>query len=788
MLELLSWIIFIALLAMIAFYRIAAKIYLPVFGLLLLMVFLFHRPMIISVCLLSVLWWIAVIIAIVKPLRYRLITLPMKRWFKRQQPELSQAELTALQAGGLWFEQQFFQGQPNWRQLNDIKISQLTSEEQAFLDNEVTQLCQMLDEWSIRQAQDLPQAVWHYLKQHKFFGLTITKEYQGLGFSAQAHSAIITKIASRSYSTAIMTMVPNSLGPAEFLHYYGTKQQKAFYLPQLARGQHIPCFGLTGNHAGSDAASITDIGIVCYGDYQDKKQVLGIRLNWDKRYITLAPIATLIGLAFRLKDPDQLLGQQKNIGITLALIPTDLPGIEKGKRHRPLGQPFLNGPIRGRDVFIAMDCVIGGQQQCGKGWQMLMECLAVGRGISLPSLSAAISQKALQTTIAYAHIREQFRQPIAHFDGVKVVLARMAGLSFLCESARQFTVQAVASDARPAIASAITKYHTTEYARQVVNDAMDIHAGKAIQTGPRNYLFDPYCAVPINVSVEGANIMTRNLIIFGQGVMRGHPYLREEIQTANNNYATKKWDNVLWRHLGFIAQQSARLIVYGLTRAKWLKTTHCDESLTYYYRQLSYMSTALIVMTDLTLALVGSELKRKETLSARLGDILSNLYLASSTLHFVKAQKTQQTQRLLLDWSLTYCLHQIQCSLVDLLANYPSRILARLMRRIIFPWGLPYHYPSDQMSFQLVDWLKKQSNSLSQTICTDQTILALWRTLDQLQPIIKKCRAKIKSTGNNQLAQIAKRAKKRQLITNDEFKQLIQCAKMIDDVIAVDEF
>ena len=504
-------------------------------------------------------WWLISLIVFVLaligsfgvgPLRRSFWVKPFLSYLKKILPPISETEKIVLEAGDTWWEKDLFCGQPNWKVLHHIPLSRLTTEEQAFINDQVEMLCSLLDDFDIlTKYHDLLPTVWTYLKQQKFFGMVIPKKYGGLGFSALAHSTVVLKIATRSVSAAVNTLVPNSLGPAELLLHYGTKEQKDYYLPRLAIGEEIPCFALTSVDAGSDAAALQDSGIVCNGVYQ-AKEMIGIRLNFNKRYITLAPISTVIGIAFKLSDPDHLIGSKTEIGITVALVPSLLAGVEIGKRHSPMGLAFMNGPIIGKNVFIPISFVIGGEKMLGQGWGMLMECLSVGRGISLPAVSAAQAQLAYRMTGAYSVLREQFHQAVAHFEGVAAALARIAGLTYLIEATRRFTVTAVDASLKPALASSIAKYHMTEFARTIVNDAMDIHGGRGIQMGPRNYLAQGYIAIPISITVEGANILTRNLILFGQGAVRCHPYLRDEMDAITKKDMVSL-DKLLIEHFSY---------------------------------------------------------------------------------------------------------------------------------------------------------------------------------------------------------------------------------------------
>ena len=657
---------------------------------------------VLPIYLITLLWFLMLVGAILffcKAQRIKWFTGPLLKWFRKQQPTISAVEKEVLDAGGLWWEKELFTGKPNWRRLLSYELPRLSQEEQQFLDDQTETLCSLLNDWKIvHKDQDLSKQAWAYIKKEGFWGLVIDKEHGGHGFSAYAHLLIISKIASRSLSCAMNVMVPNSLGPATFISMYGTENQKAYYLPRLAEGKEVGCFALTAPEAGSDASAINDTGIVCKGEHEGK-EVLGIKLTFNKRYITLAPIATLIGLAFKLYDPDQLLGDIRNIGISCALVPVKLAGIEIGARHNPLNVGFMNGPIKGKDVFVPIDSLIGGAAYCGKGWKMMMECLAIGRGISLPSLASAASKIAFKSSSAYAQLRHQFKRPIGEFEGVSSVLARITGYNYLCEATSLFTTIAVEQGKQPAIASAIAKYHLTELARKSVNHAMDIHGGRGIQMGPRNYLANLYSGIPISITVEGANILTRNLIIFGQGVMRAHPFIQKEILAAEKpetKRKRKKFDAVLLQHIGSTFRSVCRALIDGLT-AGYLIRVPGKGKMRRAMQRLSRMSNAFALVTDMTLLTVGKKLKFKETLSARLGDVLSELYLASSVLFYYSKQKKSDQEALLVEWCMQYCLGQMQRAFDRALYNYPNRWLGILLRALIFPLGRSFFMPRDSL-------------------------------------------------------------------------------------------
>lgn len=640
--------------------------------------------------------------------RYHFLTRWLLKTFKATVPELSDTEKEALFAGDVWWEQELFCGQPDWQKLLSYNANTLTPEEQHFIDSKVTRLCELLNDWEIRNdLRDLSPDAWDYIRKEKFFGIIIEKKYGGLGFSAYAHSCIVNMIASRSYSAAVTVMVPNSLGPAEFLQEYGTEEQKDNYLPRLANGKDIPCFALTSPNAGSDAASITDTGVVCEAVYKGKKTI-GLKLNWDKRYITLAPVATLLGIAVKVTDPDRFLGDQLHLGITFCLLPSTLKGVKNGPRHLPLTMAFMNGPTRGEDVFIPLDNVIGGPDNIGKGWHMMMNSLAVGRGISLPAVSAASAKMAYRLTGAYASVREQFRLPIGNFEGIQEALARIGGKTYVCEATRCFTVSAIDAGVKPSIASAITKYHLTELSRQCVSDAMDVHGGRGIIDGPNNYLAQFYSAAPVGITVEGANIMTRNLIIFGQGALRCHPFAAKEILAANNPEVlegTARFDHLIFEHFGWTISNFARALFYGITFGKTIPGP--KGFLKHYFKQLTRMSNALALVSDMAMMSVGANLKRKERLSSRLGDILSHLYIASAVIKYFYDNNQPDKDKIFVQWALRQCLVDIQDSLVDVLYNLPNRRLGWLMKHIIFFWGTCYRRPNDKLEQKIAKTLMK---------------------------------------------------------------------------------
>lgn len=632
-------------------------------------------------------------------LRRDYLTKPIFSWAKGVLPTMSDTEREALEAGDVWWDADLFTGNPDWAKLLAVKPAVLTAEEQAFMTGPVDRLCEMIDDWKINwELRDLPPEVWDFIKREKFFGMIIPKEYGGLGFSPYAHSEVVRKISSRSVVAAVTVMVPNSLGPGELLMKFGTDEQRQRWLPRLASGQDIPCFGLTSPEAGSDAASMVDSGIICKGTFEGR-EVLGLRLNWHKRYITLGPVATLIGLAFKAYDPDHLVGAQDELGITVALIPHDLPGVEIGRRHLPAMQVFQNGPNWGRDVFIPLDYIIGGQERLGQGWKMLMSALAAGRGISLPSLSAAGAAYAARTTGAYARIREQFNIAIGKFEGIEEPLARIAGTAYLLDAARRLTSAALNEGRHPAVISGIMKLHATERLRIAIDDAMDIHAGKAVIDGPQNYMGNLYRSVPVGITVEGANILTRNLIIFGQGAIRAHPFLLQEMNALGEPDKAKgldAFDTAFWKHVGHSVTTLFRAWGRCWTGGMFAPAPDAGAA-THFYRQLSRYSSAFALCADMALLTLGGALKRKEMLSARFGDILSELYLLSAALKRWEDEGRQQDDFAALEWCMMTGFRTIENRFAEILANLPNRFVAGILKFIVQPYGASVLGPSDSV-------------------------------------------------------------------------------------------
>jgi acyl-CoA dehydrogenase len=631
--------------------------------------------------------------------RRKQISAPLLKMFAKVTPKLSETEQTALEAGTVGFEGELFSGKPDWHELLKQPKPELSVEEQAFMDGPVEELCGMIDDWQItHELADLPPEVWAFVKKHKFFGMIIPKQYGGLGFSALAHSAVLQKLATMSATVASTVAVPNSLGPAELLLHYGSDEQKNHYLPRLAIGEEIPCFALTGPYAGSDATSITDFGVVCK-QVVNGVETLGMKLTFDKRYITLAPIATVVGLAFRLYDPEKLLGDKEDLGITLALLPRSTPGLEIGRRHFPLNVPFQNGPLHGKDVFVPMSVLIGGPHMAGHGWRMLVECLSVGRAISLPSNATGGVRAAVASTGAYARMRKQFGLSIARFEGVEEALARIGGLTYATAALSRATAAAVDRGEKPAVPSAIAKYHATEWGRTVAGDAMDVHGGKAVQLGPKNYAGRAWQGVPIAITVEGANIMTRSLMIFGQGAIRCHPYVLKEMQAlsiADYGDRLRTFDRALFGHIGFGISNAVRSFTLGLTGSRFGETAG-DAYTRRYYRKLNRYSAALALCADTFMGVLGGKLKFKEKLSARLGDVLSYLYIASAMLKRYEDTGRPEADRPLLAWAFHECVWRMQMALDGAIRNFPVRPVSWLLRALVFPLGRREVPPSDRL-------------------------------------------------------------------------------------------
>ncbi len=638
----------------------------------------------------------------IKSFRQNFISRPLLKVYQGIMPEMSSTEKEAIEAGTTWWEADLFAGNPNWNKLHNYPKGRLTAEEQAFLNGPVETVCKMVNQHQVsHELADLPQDVWQYLKDEGFFAMIIKKKYGGLEFSAYAQSRVLQKLAGLSSELASTVGVPNSLGPGELLQHYGTPEQQDHYLPRLAKGLEVPCFALTSPEAGSDAGAIPDFGIVCKGEFEGE-EVLGMKLTWNKRYITLAPVATVLGLAFKLRDPDGLLGDTEDLGITCALIPTDIPGVETGRRHFPLNCMFQNGPTRGNEVFVPLSFIIGGPEMAGQGWRMLVECLSVGRGITLPSNSAGGVKTAALATGAYARIRRQFKLPIGKLEGIEEPMARIGGNAYLMDAVSSLTTVGIGLGEKPSVISAIVKYHLTDRMQKCVIDAMDIHGGKGVCLGPNNYLGRGYQAAPIAITVEGANILTRSMIIYGQGAIRCHPYVLAEMESAFDTTSGKglsNFDNAIFGHIGFAMSNFVRSFWMGLTSSRLSKSPYSDKTKRY-YQHMNRFSANLALLSDLAMATLGGNLKRKERISARLGDLLSELYLASATLKRYEDEGRLTEDLPLVQWAVEDSLYKLQSSLDDLLDNFPMG-LGIALRAVIFPFGRPLKRPSDVLDHKV---------------------------------------------------------------------------------------
>jgi acyl-CoA dehydrogenase len=739
----------------------------------------------------------------VRPLRKAIITRPFMKTYLKLLPPMSQTEREALEAGTVWWDGELFTGAPKWSKLLSAKAPALSAEEQAFLDGPCEELCKMLDDWNItHELGDMPAHVWEFMKSRGFFAMIIPKKYGGLEFSAYAHSCVLVKLASRSTTASSTVAVPNSLGPAELLNHYGTQEQKDYYLPRLARGEEIPCFALTGPRAGSDAASIPDTGVVCRGMWQGR-EIVGIKLNFNKRYITLAPVATVVGLAFRMFDPDRLMGDKADIGITCALIPRNTPGVTIGRRHFPINIPFQNGPIQGKDVFVPLDVIIGGPKMAGAGWRMLVEQLSVGRCISLPSNATGGSKAGVWATGAYARIRRQFNMPVGKFEGVETVIARMVGLTYTQDAARSVTAGAIDGGEKPSVPSAMLKYHVTEMGRQVANDAMDVHGGKGICIGPRNYLARSYEAIPVAITVEGANLLTRSLIIFGQGAIRCHPFVLREMNAARNpdrKRGVDEFDRALFGHIGFVISNSVRSFIMALTLARFARVPVKGPTARYFQHIVRY-SASFAFCVDVAMLTLGGYLKKKENLSARLGDILSCMYLASMVLKHHENQGRQEQDLPIVEWACRNLLYHAQEQMHGFLRNFPNRFLAGAMRLFVFPRGRTYSAPGDRLGRKVADlvtsatdarerlchhiyWTLEPGNALGLL----QEALELAQTVEPLEKRIRVEGVKTGKVTALDLPGQIQQAVAAGIISETEGATLRDYDRKVIDLISVDDF
>lgn len=737
-----------------------------------------------------------------KSLRRQHFTKGFLKFYRKALPELSETEKVALEAGTVAWDGELFTGQPDFDKLHAIDKPELSSDEKEFLAGPVAELCAMLNEHEYNHDKgDMPKSVWDFIMKNKFFAMIIPKEYGGLGFTALGHSAVLQKVSSRSAVAAATIAVPNSLGPAELLLEYGTEEQKNHYLPRLSDGLEIPCFGLTGPTAGSDATSIPDTGVVVKKTI-DGKEVLGINMNFDKRYITLAPVATVVGLAFQMMDPDGLLGDKKQLGITLALVPRDTKGMDIGRRHLPLDVMFMNGPIRGKDVFIPMDYIIGGQEMIGHGWRMLVECLSVGRAISLPSCSTGGAKMVAYATGAYARIRKQFNIPIGRFEGIEEALCRIAGKTYISAATSTMTALAVDAGEKPAVPSAIAKMHVTDMAREMISDSMDIHGGKGIIMGPSNYLGRAWMGAPIWITVEGANILTRSMIIFGQGAIRCHPYVLREMEAAylpDMDESLKQFDHLLFQHMGYSFQNGVRSFFQGLGTWRFERSPG-DKFTKKFYSKITRYSAAFGFAADVSMLTLGGSLKKREKTSARLGDVLSHLYMASAVLKRYRDQGEPSADQPIVAWAMHHHFYNIEQALKMLSYNFPSKGVGIFLRRIIFPLGTHELPPGDRLGHKAASLLLSANETrqrLTDGIDKDESehhfvakmnhVLA--KVIDT-EPLERRVLKAIKGGEINEIDPVKQLAQalEKDIINKSEFNSLTKVRQEVMEIIAVDDF
>ncbi|TKD47702.1 MAG: acyl-CoA dehydrogenase [Mesorhizobium sp.] len=721
------------------------------------------------------------------------ITRPVFKWASRATPPISGTERDAIEAGTVWWDGELFTGNPDWNKLLAMPPAKLSAEEQAFMDGPVRELCAMVDDWKVNwEDRDLPREVWDFLREKKFFGMIIPKKYGGLGFSNTAHSEVVRTVSSCSVVAGVTVMVPNSLGPGELLMHFGTDEQRDYWLPRLANGREIPCFALTSPDAGSDAAAMTDTGIVEYGEWEGEK-ILGIRLNFHKRYITLGPIATVVGLAFKMYDPENRLGRGAELGITVALLPTSTPGVTHGERHIPQFTHFQNGPLYGKDVFLPLDLILGGEKQIGEGWKMLMTALAAGRGISLPSQSAAAAAICARATGAYARVRTQFDVPIGMFEGIRKPLADLAANIYLIDAARRLTIAALDERHRPSVISAIIKFHATEHMRESVEKAMDIHGGKSIIDGPRNYLGSQYRSAPIGITVEGANILTRNLMIFGQGAVRSHPYMLKEMLALADEDEKKgldAFDKAIWRHFGHAFATAGRAFVRGWSGGR-IGPAPDGAAMPGYWKQLSRHAAAFALLADFALLTLGGALKRKEMISARLGDVLAELYLLGAVLKRFETEGRREEDRPIVDYVMRQGQGRMAAAFAGVLDNLPARWAAYLVRLLAFPVGVPAPMPSDELTNAVAETLMKDSPQ------RDRLTLDIYlgeghkehplKDLEQAFKLVTAA-ASIEKKMREEHVDDPQVARGKGIISAAEFEQLAEAKAAADRVVAVDAF
>lgn len=749
-------------------------------------------------------WLVFLVIAVplnMSSVRKEYLSAPILAMYKKIMPEMSRTEQEAIDAGTVWWDGEIFSGDPDWQTLHRIPQARLTQEEQAFLDGPVEEACRMADDWDIHHKRaDLSPELWAFLKENKFFAMIIKKKYGGLEFSAFAQSRVLQKLSGTNAVLATTVGVPNSLGPGELLQHYGTQEQQDYYLPRLASGQEIPCFALTGPEAGSDAGSIPDTGIVTKGMWEGK-EVIGMNLTFDKRYITLAPVATVVGLAFKMFDPEGLLGDQEELGITCALIPSDTEGLDIGQRHFPLNVPFQNGPIRGENIFVPLDFIIGGADMAGQGWRMLVECLSVGRCITLPSTSAGGAKSMALATGAYARIRRQFKMPVGKMEGIEEMLGRIGGNAYLMDAVTTLSTKGVDLGEKPSVISAVCKYHLTEKMRTLVNDAMDVHGGKGIMLGPNNHLGRGYQGAPIAITVEGANILTRNMMIYGQGAIRCHPYVLKEMYAAGDKdeaQGLEDFDKAIFGHIGFAISNTFRSIWFSITGARLADAPFTDETAGY-YRSMKRYSSNMALLSDVAMGVLGGELKRRERLSARLGDILSYLYLGSAVLKRFDDQGRQTVDLPLMHWAMQDSLYRLEVAMEELFENFPSKALGRALKLIIMPFGRRYNKPSDKIDHQIATMLQTPCDARTrlgdgQYVAPDagNPMGVLEQILEDVlasEPLFEKvCDAAGERLPFTQLDMVGKKGLELGVLTDQEAALLTRAEQGRLDTINVDDF
>ena len=738
----------------------------------------------------------------IKSLRQNKLSKPFFSIFKKMLPPLSETEKEATDAGTVWWDGELFSGDPDWNSLTGIEKPELSKDEKDFIDGPVTELCRMADAWKINHDWNvIPEHIIQYVRDNGFLGMIIPKQYGGLALSAVAQSEVLIKLSNTGAAITYLVAVPNSLGPGELLIKYGTEEQKDFYLPRLSSGKEVPCFALTAPLAGSDATSIPDIGVVCKGMWEGK-EIIGMKLNFNKRYITLAPIATLVGLAFKLQDPDHLIGDVDDYGITCALLPRDTEGMKIGRRHLPIGDAFLNGPIEGEGIFVPLDYIIGGTEMAGRGWRMLVNCLSVGRCITLPTGGAAFAKRAILGTSAYTSLRKQFGVQLKNFEGIQKPLARMVGLGYIVNAARIHTIQSIDNGEKPAVPAAITKYHCTEMGRQCAIDAMDIHAGKAVMKGPKNYVAAGYESISVAITVEGANILTRNLMIFGQGAIRSHPYVLKEMELAQQESSDEviaEFDDLLFKHIGYSITNAVRSLSFALTGSR-IASNPGNQKLASYYAHLTRFSAAFALIADVSMLSLQSKLKFMEMLSARMGDLLSNLYLASMVIKHYENEGCPEEDFPIVQWALEYLIHEYQEAFRGIIENYPNRILAHGLKLVVFPLGMRFTSPSDKLETKVVEVITQDSEARDRLTAglfledADNNPLAHVNTVFleslSLEPINAKVRQAVKEKLIPKLQglELIKAAHEAAVINDTEENQLKGFHEHLMSIIHVDDF